>query len=249
MVSIAGIMPGLWAVHGGNKKIPEALLKSSGAVWHHAKVSSVKNTTNGNERKFEVTATALQTNLVTAAEYDIVIVATPLTPGVGSNINFKGFTTPGIGSFGGQYQRTVATFINGQPNKETFGKKPDEYLPDVLTTHNVSLDIRSLSRNFAVNITQDHKIRNSEDGVYKVFSSGMLTDDQMKVLFVSYKSKQAVDWLAYPHYTVDDDLPTFILSEGLYYINGIEWAASAMEMSVIGAQQCRIVSWETLATC
>ena len=65
---------------------------------------------------------------------------------------------------------------------------------------------------------------------------------------------KVVDWLAYPEYTLRDDLNSFVLTPGLYYTsrlavlellieNGhhnlksirIEWAASAMEMSVLAA--------------
>ncbi|XP_071792006.1 prenylcysteine oxidase 1-like [Asterias amurensis] len=237
MVSVAGVMPGLWAVQGGNKQIPQALLKSSGAMWHHARVNTIKKTT-GEETKFEVTATAPQTNQELTAEYDMVVVATPLTPGVGSNIEFQGFA-PAISPFSGWYQRTVATFIHGQPNPEAFGKKPGDYLPDVLTTCNVSQKIRSLSENFQVDITEDNK---NVDAVYKVFSSEQLTDERMNSLFVSRKSSKAIDWLAYPHYTENDDLPSFVLSDGVFYINGIEWAASAMEMSVIGARNCALLA-------
>ena len=44
------------------------------------------------------------------------------------------------------------------------------------------------------------------------------------------------DWLAYPSYSTVDDITSFQLSPGLYYTSRIEWAASAMEMSVIAAR-------------
>ena len=63
------------------------------------------------------------------------------------------------------------------------------------------------------------------------------------------------DWLAYPEYDLSHSktilespdsgnsnmsLPPFILYQSdrgaMYYLNGIEWAASAMEMSIIGAK-------------
>ncbi|XP_038048830.1 prenylcysteine oxidase-like [Patiria miniata] len=241
MVSLAGVQPGLWAVQGGNKLIPEALLNSSQALWHHAKVSSVKNTTKGGETTFKVTAVGPDPNQVSTAEYDVVIVATPLTPGVGSKIEFQGFT-PSIGLFGGRYQRTVATFIHGQTDPEAFGKKRDEFLPDVETTRNISLEIRTLAQNSPVDTTQgEQKTKDASAAVYKIFSGDQLSEKQIQTLFVSHDSEEVVDWLAYPHYTVDDSLPPFVLSEGLYYINGIEWAASAMEMSVIGARNVALL--------
>ena len=44
------------------------------------------------------------------------------------------------------------------------------------------------------------------------------------------------NWLAYPSYTVSDDLTNFQVSPGMFYTSRIEWAASAMEMSVIAAK-------------
>ncbi|XP_022112103.1 prenylcysteine oxidase-like isoform X2 [Acanthaster planci] len=224
------------------KLIPEALLKSTQAIWHRAKVSTVKNITKEGESKFEITAVIPGTNQISTAEYDMVIVATPLTPGVGSNIEFQDFK-PSIGPFGGRYQHTVSTFVHGRPNPQAFGKKPDEFLPDVETTCNISLKIRTLAQNVPVNTTEgERKAEDTSAAVYKMFSGDLLSDEQIKTLFVSHDSKEVVDWLAYPHYTVDDNLPPFILSEGLFYINGIEWAASAMEMSVIGAKNVALLA-------
>ena len=44
------------------------------------------------------------------------------------------------------------------------------------------------------------------------------------------------NWLAYPSSTVSDDLTNFQVSPGMFYTSRIEWAASAMEMSVIAAK-------------
>ena len=55
-------------------------------------------------------------------------------------------------------------------------------------------------------------------------------------MFSDIEFTESVPWLAYPEYTTNDDLSTFELSPGLYYLNRMEWAASAMEMSVISAK-------------
>ena len=39
------------------------------------------------------------------------------------------------------------------------------------------------------------------------------------------------------------ELPPFILADGLYYISSIEVAASAMEMSVIGARNVALLAY------
>ena len=55
-------------------------------------------------------------------------------------------------------------------------------------------------------------------------------------MFSDIEFTESVPWLAYPDYTTNDDHSTFELSPGLYYLNRMEWAASAMEMSVISAK-------------
>ena len=55
-------------------------------------------------------------------------------------------------------------------------------------------------------------------------------------MFSDIKFSHSVPWLAYPEYTTSDDFSSFELSPGLYYLNRMEWAASAMEMSVISAK-------------
>ena len=55
-------------------------------------------------------------------------------------------------------------------------------------------------------------------------------------MFSNITSTHTVSWLAYPSYSLTDDFSLFELMPGLYYQNRIEWAASAMEMSVIAAR-------------
>ena len=49
---------------------------------------------------------------------------------------------------------------------------------------------------------------------------------------------EVFDWLAYPRYRPDErpKLASFVLSPRLYYVNAVEFAASAMEMSAIAAR-------------
>ena len=48
---------------------------------------------------------------------------------------------------------------------------------------------------------------------------------------------EVFEWLAYPRYLPDErpKLASFVLSPRLYYVNAVEFAASAMEMSAIAA--------------
>ena len=66
---------------------------------------------------------------------------------------------------------------------------------------------------------------------------------QLKTLFDSRKDLRLISWLAYPEYEPNMELPSFVLHDRLYYINGIEAAASAMEMSVIGAKNVALLAY------
>ncbi len=50
------------------------------------------------------------------------------------------------------------------------------------------------------------------------------------------------DWLAYPVYNPPEECPSFVLDSGMFYINGIEKAASAMEMSAIGGKNVALLA-------
>lgn len=54
---------------------------------------------------------------------------------------------------------------------------------------------------------------------------------------------QVTDWLAYPHYGSTQGLPPVVLHENLYFLNGIEWAGSAMEMSSVAAKNIALLAY------
>ena len=56
------------------------------------------------------------------------------------------------------------------------------------------------------------------------------------IIFSEKLETKVCDWLAYPDYSTNQTLSNFVLTNDLYHINAIEWSASAMEMSVIGAK-------------
>ena len=76
----------------------------------------------------------------------------------------------------------------------------------------------------------------NEADVWKVFSQQPLSEEEMNQIFKEKTQVVTCDWLAYPHYSPNQTktFTNFKLEENLYHINAIEWAASAMEMSVIG---------------
>lgn len=257
LVALAGMQDGsLWRVQDGNKLIPEHALDASQAVFHPANVTSVTRKDEG-RIKYVVESQDLKPSGVESAldvsEFDVVILASPLNI---SKIQFSEFpkviyTTAARTPF----HRTVATFIEGQINPEMFGfhDYADSFPQDIFLVQNNEVDFNSIG----VLIPSD--VPNSEVPQYckplasdpvrawKVFSNAPLSLADKNKLFCEIVDEQEVDWLAYPDYNPPEVCPPFVLDDGLFYINGIEKAASAMEMSAIGAKNVALLAKEYIS--
>ncbi len=232
---MAGFLPGLWKVKGGNKQVPEGLLKLSGANSIHSRVTSV----NKLERGYSIQATS--GGHITNKDYDIVILAAPIDRAL-SKIDFENFPRP-VGNFSKEYHRTVATFVKAWPNHTFFGFDNFKDFPtEILTTSNKAF-FNSIGRQSAIDFRPGEEPQIQDAPVYKVFSQVPLTDTQLDSLFTSIQDKAVVDWLAYPHYHSDEtEMPSFKLDDRLYYANALEWAASAMETEIIGARNAALLA-------
>ncbi|XP_067144736.1 prenylcysteine oxidase 1-like isoform X2 [Centruroides vittatus] len=228
-VSLAASDSGLWSVSGGNKEVPEKLLEKANVVVHKKPVLSI---TLMKDESFEIKESMDSAS----ALYDVVIVAVPLIDGI-SKIKFNNFPTK-IQNFKGKYHRTVATYVNGKVNMSAIGLQPADHLDGVITI-NPELPFNSLGKVYPVDYKKDETVPE----VWKIFSQKPLTDDFMSEMFESITEVKVVDWLAYPQYTPPDALQPFVLHPGLYYVNAIEWAASAMEMSIIAARNAALLSY------
>uniref|UniRef100_UPI003704D4C5 Ancestral Prenylcysteine Oxidase 1 (PCYOX1) n=1 Tax=Mammalia TaxID=40674 RepID=UPI003704D4C5 len=246
-VSLAGADSGLWSVEGGNKLVCSGLLQASKARLISGSVTSIEEKTRtkqtgGTVKLYEVT---YQTDSGTASDlYDIVVVATPLNRKM-SNITFLNFNPP-IPEFHKYYHQTVTTFVHGRLNASFFGyKAPDSFhLTDILTTDNPDLFINSIGVVSPVKEKADAASPPATgSAVWKVFSQEPLTKEQLNLLFASYDSVKEKKWLAYPHYKPPEKCPPIILHDRMYYLNGIEWAASAMEMSAIAAHNAALLAY------
>lgn len=138
-VSIAGVQPGLWAVKGGNKQVPEKLVSEAQVQVIQGTVVSVqllqyqgKNYRVGffdAEKKEQF------------KDYDIVIVATPLHDEV-SEIDFEDFPSS-IENFPQQFHKVTATFVEGVPDPKYFGVDNADDLPNSILTCNDSILVNS----------------------------------------------------------------------------------------------------------
>lgn len=178
--------------------------------------------------------------------YDVVVIATPLHQGK-SDITFSGFSPPIPSHYPGRYHQTVSTLIHGMLNMSYLGttEPASEFtVSDVLTTDSKGSAIKSLSSIDPVHIPQGYKRPPaSETKVWKVFSSQPLSQEQLQHMFLSWDVVSETQWLAYPSYRPPHrKTPPFILHNHLYYLNAVEWAASAMEMSAISARNVALLA-------
>ncbi|XP_076020113.1 prenylcysteine oxidase 1 [Genypterus blacodes] len=248
-VSLAGADSGLWAVDGGNKRVCSGLLYHSKSELIPARVTSISAKLRPS--KTGTTASFYEVNYVGESGsahslYDIVVVATPLHEGL-SDITFSGFTPPIPSHYPGRYHQTVSTLVHGKLNVSYLGttEAASEFtVSDVLTTDSEGSDINSLSSIDPVHIPPGYKRPPaSQAKVWKVFSPEPLSQEQLAHMFLSWDSVSETRWLAYPAYRPPHRrTPPFILHDRLYYLNAVEWAASAMEMSAMSARNVALLA-------
>ena len=162
-------------------------------------------------------------------DFDAVVLATPL-----HNADLQLPDKVDVAKNTKPFQRTIATFVNGILAPVVPGQENPE---DILTVWSKE-DLFFSSIGFKGSATPDFN--------YKIFSKTPLTGEQIGKLFSKVNEVKSVDWKAYPKYSVPDTLPDFELAPGLFYINAIESAASAIEMSCIGSKNVALLLFQYL---
>lgn len=267
LVSMAGAEDGsLWKVIGGNKLIPINALQSSGAVFHDARVTQItRRVCEGGCVKYILDFKEQGSPVTLTQEFDAVIVAFPLNSPDPHGVlmpwvQFEGFSTPVYTPPAcTPYHNTVATFVKGEINPVLFGCTglENNFPLFILTTENYSgiADFNSVEVQVPCDIPEKDVVnylkplKQEPVRLWKVFTSDHpLTEEQKRALFKSYSASVsvAVNWMAYPQYKPPEGFPSFILDDGVFYVNAVEKAASAMEMSAIGAKNAALLTMEHL---
>ena len=227
LVSLAGSQSGLWSVLGGNNQVCYGLLKRSGVrVNYNSRVSRIRRISSPGKTVYELTIGNA------TRQFDIVILASPIEK---ANITFVDF--PVTPKPNGIFQQTIATFVEGSLNRSYFhldGISASEFPTDVLTTEGTFFN--SIGKESSVNNTLP------SIPVYKVFSRDALQASQYESLFNDSRVMTSKVWLAYPHYNPPHVIPSFVLDDQVFYVNAIEWVASAMEMISISARNAALLT-------
>ena len=221
-ISLIGFDKRLWAVGGGNERVSECALARSGARLVNKSVTSVEKVVGGGYRLVADGA---------EEHFDVVILSSPLTTDL-ARLELRGVAASP--AFPGLYQRTVSTLVRGRLNLSSLGVTGGHHP----TSHYifVSEELPFWSVELMTPVDYEPARDFGLEQVYRLFSPLPLTQETLTAVFTSVLEVRQEDWLAYPRYSIQDDLSGFEISSGLFYINRIEWAASAMEMSVIGSK-------------
>jgi len=225
-VGLAGVDGDLWAVEGGNVRVVHCALDISKAKVVKGEVREIEAASDGTFQ-LKYYADNSDRKLINE-QFDLVVIASPLT----SDKSLISISPP-TQVFPGSYHTTVATIVRGELKPQGIGYGDNS---STLTNFYISPTSTLVSIAKLTPVDYNPSKDKSLPPVFKVFSTRELTSLELSTMFSSVHSINVFNWLAYPSYSIKDDLSSFQLMPGLYYTNRVEWAASAMEMSVIGAK-------------
>jgi prenylcysteine oxidase/farnesylcysteine lyase len=254
MVSLsgAGLAGGaLGSVRGGNARVMEGLLRTSGAdVRLKTKVKEVKSLTPASQNlsrpaQFRVIVES-ELHGEEALDFDAVVIAAPLESAELSLEGFDSSLSPGA-AVRREYQTTHVTFVeakglspeffgNKDPSARRFRDEGVAAMSTVMTTETPENSFSSVAVHGAASGAEGGRI-------YKIFSRQKTTDSLVASMFseVNEASTTRLQWQAYPKLKPammrDEALsPPFRLASRLWYVNAMESAVSCMECEAVGAR-------------
>ncbi|XP_064031743.1 prenylcysteine oxidase 1-like [Pogoniulus pusillus] len=246
VISLAWMDSGLWSVKGGNKLVCSGLLSASKAEVIPGTVLSIEPKVRPGPRGDPVKlyqVTYSTGSEVTGDTYDMVFIAAPLGPDL-ANISFKNFEPP-IRQLPNLYHQTITTLVHGRLNTSFFGYPEPATFPfgDIFTMDKPNLFFSSVGKVSSVQGVSAEAELPSQLATWRVFSNEVLTEEQLNLLFSSYDSVKVKQWLAYPEYRPPEECPPILLHDHIYYVSGIERAASAMEFNAIAAKNAALLGY------
>ncbi|KAM4748194.1 prenylcysteine oxidase 1-like [Rhinophrynus dorsalis] len=243
-MSLAGAQGNMWAVEGGNKLVCSGLLKLTKANVIHAKVTAISLHSTEKRPLYEVKYES--DGSLGSDYYDLVIVAAPLHK-AGYPISFLNFQTP-VQVPSGSYHRVVSSIVHGYLNSSYFGFSDPKLFPysSILSMDSPDSSFHSLESICPINMSIGFRRKPPQDAaVWRVLSPRPLDRRELKTLFKSYYSVQVIEWQAFPSYgsSASRSLPPILLHDGLYYLSGVEWATSSVEMSAVAAKNVALLAF------
>ncbi|XP_034947431.1 prenylcysteine oxidase-like [Chelonus insularis] len=231
-VATAGAGSSLWSVKGGNRKVPENLIYRNKKInVISAQVDKISYLRNNGISQYEIFYRDNESSELMNKFYDLVVIATPLTHDHEKLIQFKNLPKNINQEYENEYQTIFVTFVTGKLKLQYFGLV--DPIDDILSCNPNNTIINAVAR---LSTTEG-----VESNVWKLFSSRILNKEFIHTMFEQVNHVEIKKWKAYPKYSTNIVMNQFKLHDALYYVNAIEWAASAMEMSAIGGRNVAIL--------
>ena len=251
MVSLCGsISDSLKSIQGGNKVLAEKMLQESQATLHNTPVTRVKEVKEDANIFYVIDTQDSDPSLTQDNKFDFVIIAHPLEL---SGVQFELLRQKVIKSEDREFQITVGTFVQGRINPTFFGLEDLTQVPDlILTTEmvNPKVDFSTLQKVVPVDVVRpDEMLKylvHDDNTMWRLWSRKPMLESDLDLMFLSRRTTVSKSWHAYPKYKPGQSFPPVILEDKLIYINAIEWAASAMEMSLISAKNAALLIEENI---
>ena len=237
-----------WAIEGGNSRLAVALIKAAGGVTakYNHKVSRVSRNASSGLFSVSFKTGPGRGDEVEEGPFDAVILAAPLEL---SNIVFSlddvvdhaeatSAAAPDTDDER-EFQTTIATYVTGTLQPSYFGVSE---LPSqtVLFSNDASTPVSAISLKATLDPTPESG--GKPVSLFKVFSEAVLDGPLLSSIFgKGFNVLRKKSWLAYPKFSPPEKFTPFHLAPGLCNVNTIENAASAMEMSAIGAKNCALL--------
>ncbi|XP_057319101.1 prenylcysteine oxidase 1-like [Microplitis mediator] len=232
ILSYAVSVSPLWSVKEGNKKVPENLIKINKRV---KVIPAVVNKINYAPKDdgspgYDVYYDTGKSE-DTWKNYDVVIIATPLTHDQKMPIEFSNFPEEVDLKPAGEYQMSYVTFVEGELNLGYF--KIQESI-DVILSYD-------FNKTVVCSIEKLTTVQGEDSNVWRIYSRNSVEKNVIDKMFHQVQQIKEVKWKAYPKYSTIQSNNNFKLYNSLYHVNAIEWAASAMEMSAIGGRNVALL--------
>ncbi|XP_039303529.1 prenylcysteine oxidase-like [Solenopsis invicta] len=237
-ISVAVVCADLWSVKGGNKKVPQHLIyRNKNVNVEPRRVIKIHNLANvSNSSQYEVTYINKGNTDSITSNYDIVIIAAPLTSDQEFQIEFVGF--PNSLVFSGDYQTVYVTLVKAKLNLTYFGLQ--QSINSILSFNLNQTRISLFEKSGLV----DDSVKKFPR-VWSICSKEPMESSAIHERFSHVIEKKEIVWKAYPQYSTNLLKPNnFKLHDALYHVNAMEWIGSAMEMSAIAGRNVAILAYK-----
>ena len=210
-----------FSISGGNQKLCQQLLSSSGArLFTDRGIAAIYSKEDRN---------TIVDDCGISTAFDAILVSAPLDS---SRIELNLPPPSGYSIRREEWLAVTETCVAGRLAPAFFGLTQRSVLPDmVLTTEGTTMPFSVITPVAVRNSEQDSARR-----LYKISSTRPLEERLLNDLFLNIDDISSATWRAYPRLDPKADSIPFRLAQGLYYLNSMEDIVSTLETQVLASR-------------